>query len=91
VQSAGVFGENGLQFDEWLEPAALPGRWLLLVIDPRERRTCDRKAERCAPLTRLEPEVVTRSGELVSAFELYRCRLAPGAEVALPAWRRGSR
>jgi 4-amino-4-deoxy-L-arabinose transferase-like glycosyltransferase len=91
VQSAGIFGEDGLQFDVWLDPAALRGRALLLVIDPRERRRCEEKTRRCAPLTRLEPEVVTRGGELVTAFELYRCRLAPGAEVALPAWRRGSR
>jgi 4-amino-4-deoxy-L-arabinose transferase-like glycosyltransferase len=91
TQSAGVFGENGLQFDEWLDPAAVAGRSLLLVIDPRERRSCAGKERLCATLTRLEPEVVTRAGELVSAFELYRCAVHAGAEIPLPRWRQGRR
>jgi hypothetical protein len=91
TQSAGVFGENGLQYDEWLDPAAVAGRRLLLVIDPREARRCEGKAQRCATLARLEPEVVTRAGELVTAFELYRCEIPPGAGIPLPRWRGGTR
>jgi hypothetical protein len=91
TQSAGVFGENGLQFDEWLDPAAVRGRSLLLVIDPRERRTCAGKERLCATLTRLEPEVAMRGGDLVSAFELYRCEVPADAEIPLPRWRDGTR
>jgi 4-amino-4-deoxy-L-arabinose transferase-like glycosyltransferase len=91
TQSAGVFGENGLQFDEWLDPAAVKGRSLLLVIDPRERRTCEGKARLCATLERLEPEVARRGDELVSAFELYRCAVPADAEIPLPRWRTGTR
>jgi len=91
TQSAGVFGENGLQFDEWLDPAAVKGRWLLLVIDPREHRSCEGKARLCASLTRLEPEVARRGGELVTAFELYRCQVSAVAEIPLPRWRSGKR
>jgi hypothetical protein len=91
TQSAGVFGENGLQFDEWLDPAAVKGRSLLLVIDPRERRTCDGKARLCATLERLDPEVARRGDELVSAFEIYRCAVPADAELPLPRWRTGTR
>jgi 4-amino-4-deoxy-L-arabinose transferase-like glycosyltransferase len=91
TQSAGVFGENGLQFDEWLDPAAVKGRSLLLVIDPRERRTCEGKAGLCATLTRLEPEVARRGADLVSAFELYRCEVPADARIPLPRWRAGTR
>jgi 4-amino-4-deoxy-L-arabinose transferase-like glycosyltransferase len=91
TQSAGVFGENGLQFDEWLDPAAVRGRPLLLVIDPRERRTCARKSEVCATLDRLEPEVVRRGDALVTSFELYRCQVRADAELPLPRWRSGTR
>ena len=91
VQSAGVFGENGLQFDEWLDPAALRGRELLLVADAREKPSCAAKQRLCASLERLEPEVVWRGADRVTAFELERCRLRADAEVALPRWRAGRR
>jgi 4-amino-4-deoxy-L-arabinose transferase-like glycosyltransferase len=91
TQSAGVFGENGLQFDEWLDPAAVTGRSLLLVIDTRERRTCEGKARLCATLERLEPEVVLRGSQQVTAFELYRCAVPAGGEIPLPRWRQGRR
>jgi hypothetical protein len=91
TQSAGVFGENGLQFDEWLEPEEIRGRPLLLVVDPREARTCARKEQLCDPLQRLEPEPVRRGQDLVTAFELFRCQLRPDAEIPLPRWRAGTR
>ncbi len=91
TQSAGVFGENGLQYDEWLDPAEVKGRPLLLVIDPRERRTCAGKSELCATLDRLEPEVVRRGDELVTAFEIERCQVRDDAEIPLPRWRSGTR
>jgi hypothetical protein len=91
TQSAGVFGENGLQFDEWLDPAAVRGKTLLIVIDPRERRTCARKEQLCDPLERLEPQVVLRGREQVTAFELYRCQVRSDAELPLPRWRSGTR
>jgi 4-amino-4-deoxy-L-arabinose transferase-like glycosyltransferase len=91
TQSAGVFGENGLQFDEWLDPAAVRGRPLLLVIDPRESRSCAGKERLCGSLTRLEPEVVLRGADRVTAFELYRCQVPADAELPLPRWRQGRR
>jgi 4-amino-4-deoxy-L-arabinose transferase-like glycosyltransferase len=91
TQSAGLFGENGLQFDEWLDPDAVRGRPLLIVIDPRERRSCVKKEQRCASLTPLPPEVVWRGTEQVTAFELFRCELRPDAELPLARWRSGRR
>jgi len=91
TQSAGVFGENGLQFDEWLDPAAVRGKTLLVVIDPRERRTCAGMEQACATLERLEPLVVFRGSEQVTAFELSRCLARADAEVPLPRWRGGRR
>jgi len=91
TQSAGVFGENGLQFDEWLDPAAVRGKTLLIVIDPRERRTCARKEQLCATLERLEPQVVLRGRDQVTAFEIFRCEVRPDAEIPLPRWRNGTR
>jgi 4-amino-4-deoxy-L-arabinose transferase-like glycosyltransferase len=91
TQSGGVFGENGLQFDEWLDPAAVRGRSLLLVIDSREKQACAGKERVCATLTRLEPEVARRGADLVTAFELYRCEVPAGAELRLPPWRDDTR
>ncbi len=91
TQSAGVFGENGLQFDEWLDPAAVRGKTLLIVIDPRERRTCSGKEQLCATLDRLDPQVVWRGHEQVTAFEIYRCQARADAEIPLPRWRNGRR
>ncbi len=91
TQSGGVFGENGLQFDEWLDPDAVRGKTLLIVIDPRERRTCAGKEQLCATLDRLDPQVVWRGQEQVTAFEIYRCQARADAEIPLPPWRNGRR
>jgi hypothetical protein len=91
TQSAGLFGENGLQFDEWLDPGEVRGRPLLIVVDPRERRNCAKKAQNCATLTPLAPEVVQRGADQVTAFELFRCELRPDAALPLPRWRSGRR
>jgi hypothetical protein len=61
------------------------------VIDTRERRTCEGKARLCATLERLEPEVVLRGSQQVTAFELYRCAVPAGGEIPLPRWRQGRR
>ncbi len=91
TQSAGVFGQNGLQFDEWLDPAAVRGKALLIVVDPRERRTCLGMKRLCATLTRLPPEPVWRGADKVTDFELSRCQVRDDAEVPLPRWRNGTR
>jgi 4-amino-4-deoxy-L-arabinose transferase-like glycosyltransferase len=91
TQSAGVFGQNGLQFDEWLDPAAVRGKALLIVVDPRERRACPGMKRLCATLTRLAPEPVWRGADKVTDFELSRCQVRDDAEVPLPRWRTGSR
>jgi hypothetical protein len=91
TQSAGVFGENGLQFDEWLDPAQVKDRDLLLVIDPREKRTCEGKLKLCRPLEPLPGERVLRGEQQVTEFELWRCRVPSWGEVPLAKWRAGTR
>jgi len=91
TQSGGVFGANGLQYDEWLEPARIRGRELLLVVDPREKDACKSRTSLCSPLTELEPEPVHRGREVATTFKIYRCAVPAGAEIALPRWRGGTR
>ena len=88
AQSSGIFGENGLQFDEWLDPAALRGRELLLVVDRREKDVCGRRVELCRPLEALAPEVVRRREATVTTFDLWRCTVPPDAAIPLARWRR---
>jgi hypothetical protein len=91
TQSAGVFGENGLQFDEWLDPAALRGRDAILVVDGREQDVCGGREALCRPLEPLPPEVVMRRAETVSTFSLWRCRIPADAPLPLPYWRAAPR
>jgi hypothetical protein len=91
TQSAGVFGQNGLQFDEWLDPAAVRGRSAILVVDRRERDACGRRTELCRPLEPLAPEAPRRGDALVTTFELWRCAVPADAEIPLPRWRGGTR
>ncbi len=87
TQSSGIFGENGLQFDEWLDPAAVRGRPLLLVVDRREKDVCGRRVELCSALTALPPEVVRRRAATVTTFDLWRCTVPPDAPIPLARWR----
>jgi 4-amino-4-deoxy-L-arabinose transferase-like glycosyltransferase len=75
TQSVGVFGENGLAYDDWLDWERLAGREALLVQDHREKG-CRRRAEICRPLLPLEPLTPMRGREKVTTFELWRCTLA---------------
>jgi hypothetical protein len=81
TRSLELMGENGLQFGVNARPEALVGRPALLVLDPREKNTCQRRAEACAPLEPLEPLTVRRGEDVVTTFQLWRCRYAgvPGA------------
>lgn len=90
TQSAGIFGLNGLQFDEWLDPAALRGRDVLLVVDGREKDVCQAREARCQPLEPLAPETAYRGADRVTTFSLWRCRLPPDAEIPLPRWRQAA-
>jgi 4-amino-4-deoxy-L-arabinose transferase-like glycosyltransferase len=91
TQSGGVFGANGLQFDEWLDPAAVRGRDVLLVVDSREKDACKARETLCRPLEAMHPEPVYRGADLAATFRLFRCAVPADAEIALPRWRGGTR
>jgi len=91
TQSAGVFGQNGLQFDEWLDPAAVRGRTAILVVDRREHDACGSRTGLCRPLEPLEPVAPRRGEALITTFELWRCGIPADAPIALPRWRGGTR
>jgi len=74
THSIELMGENGLQFGVDARPEALVGREGLLVLDEREKNTCVRRDEACAPLVPLEPLTVKRGAETVTTFRLWRCR-----------------
>lgn len=87
TQSAGIFGQNGLEFDEWLDPAAVRGRDAILVVDGRERDLCGAREALCRPLVPLPPETVLRREEKVTTFSLWHCRIPEDAAIPLPRWR----
>jgi 4-amino-4-deoxy-L-arabinose transferase-like glycosyltransferase len=91
TQSAGVFGQNGLQYDEWLDPAQVRGRTAILVVDRREGDACGARTELCRPLEPLAPETPRRGAAPVTTFELWRCAVPASAEIPLPRWRGGTR
>jgi hypothetical protein len=78
TQSVGIFGENGLAYDSWLDRGRLAGREALLVLDRREGGACRTRADVCAPLVPLAPLTVMRGASEVTTFDLWRCRIAPG-------------
>jgi len=91
TQSSGLFGQNGLQFDEWLDPAALRGRSAILVVDKREADVCGKREQLCRPLEPLPPEVTRRGEAPVTTFELWRCAIPADAVIPLARWRAGTR
>jgi len=91
TQSAGVFGRNGLQFDEWLDPARVRGRTAILVVDRREKDDCTAREALCRPLEPLPPVAPTRGAALITTFELWRCGIPADAAIPLPRWRGGTR
>ncbi len=66
--------EHGLQYDYWYDGRALLGREGIVVLDRREGNNCLRRAELCQPLEPLEPLVVRRRADVVTTFDLWRCR-----------------
>jgi len=91
TQSSGIFAQNGLQFDEWLDPAALRGRDAILVVDARERDVCGAREALCRPLEPLPSETVLRRDARVTTFSLWRCHIPADAALPLPYWRAGPR
>lgn len=79
TQSASAFGGQGLQYRYWLDRVPLAGREGLVVFDPRDRNDCrERAGASCRPLEPLDPLAVRRGRNVVTTFEIYRCRY-PGA------------
>ncbi|HVP68558.1 MAG TPA: glycosyltransferase family 39 protein [Anaeromyxobacteraceae bacterium] len=77
--SSNAFGEAGLAYDYWEDPATLAGREVLVVLDDRDSEWCRRRTEQCRPLVPLEPLVVRRGTAVVTTFRLWRCGyLGPG-------------
>jgi len=77
--SSNAFGDPGLAYDFWEDPAALAGREVLVVVDDRDSEWCRRREEFCRPLEPLPSLEVRRAGALVTTFRLWRCRyLGPG-------------
>ncbi len=91
TQSSGIFGQNGLQFDEWLDPAALRGKDAILVVDGREKDVCGAREDLCRPLEPLAPETAFRGADKVTTFSLWRCRIPADAAIPLPYWRAAPR
>ena len=87
TQSSGIFGQNGLQFDEWLDPAALRGRDAILVVDGREKDVCGGRERLCRPLEPLAPEEAFRGADRVTTWSLWRCHIPEDAPLPLPRWR----
>jgi hypothetical protein len=84
TRSVELMGENGLQFGVNSRPEALVGKTGLLVLDPREKHTCVRRDEACRPLEPLAPLTVRRGADVVTTFELWRCRYAGVPAAAAP-------
>jgi 4-amino-4-deoxy-L-arabinose transferase-like glycosyltransferase len=76
--------EAGLQYDYWYDEGALLGREGIVVLDRRERKACLRRAELCQPLEELEPLVVRRGSQVVTTFDLWRCRFRAPLVGELP-------
>ena len=71
--SGEVAGDHGLQYRYWFDPAAIEGRAGILVLDPREKGTCERRDQACRPLVPLDPLTVRRGRDVVTTFQLWRC------------------
>jgi 4-amino-4-deoxy-L-arabinose transferase-like glycosyltransferase len=71
--SSNAFGEPGLAYDDWGDPASLAGREVLVVLDDRDAGWCRSRAERCRPLEPLEPLEIRRGTGRVTTFRLWRC------------------
>ena len=72
--SGEIAGDHGLQYRYWFDPAALEGRAGILVLDPRESGTCERRDQACRPLVPLDPLTVRRGRDVVTTFQLWRCQ-----------------
>ncbi len=83
VHAQNAFGELGLEYGYWLEPATLVGREGIVVLDGREWRNCIEREAYCRPLQELPPLTVRRGSRAVTTFRLWRCRYV-GARGASP-------
>ena len=72
--SSNAFGEPGLAYDYWNDPAALAGRDVIVVLDERDSEWCRRRGELCQPLEALPHLEVRRASATVTTFHLWRCR-----------------
>jgi 4-amino-4-deoxy-L-arabinose transferase-like glycosyltransferase len=69
----------GLEYQVWSSPADVAGREGIVVLDQRDRGACLHLPQACSALTPLPPLTVHRGTEVVTTFELWRCRpIGPG-------------
>jgi hypothetical protein len=71
--SSNAFGEPGLAYDYWEDPARIAGREVLVVLDERDRGWCLRREELCRPLEPLPPLEIRRGTGRVTTFRIWRC------------------
>ena len=93
TQSGGIFGANGLQYDVWLDPAAVRGRELLLVVDGREADACTAREALCRPLARAaRPRRSSAGGSARYDLQAASACAAAGRrrEARRRAWRGGT-
>ncbi len=81
--SSNAFGEPGLAYDYWGNPAQLAGRDVLVVVDDRDPG-CRRREDACLPLVPLDPLEVRRGSGRVTTFRLWRCRYLGPPDAARP-------
>lgn len=81
--SSNAFGEPGLAYDYWGNPAQLAGRDVLVVVDDRNPG-CRRREDACLPLVPLDPLEVRRGSGRVTTFRLWRCRYLGPPDAARP-------
>jgi len=74
VRANNIFGENGLAYNYWANPADLVGMNCLLVIDSRSGyRNARPAAAFFENISSEERLTVKRSGKKITEFAIYRC------------------
>jgi len=74
VYANNIFGENGLAYNYWVNPADLAGMNCLLVIDSRsDYRNARPLADFFENISSAERITIKRAGRKITEFAIYRC------------------